>query len=243
MLYLLLLLALAQGTPQTSGPAVPVLCYHHVTAGDTHAASPLYIHEKDFRLQMQTLADSGFHSILPDELYACMAEGKPLPPRPVLISFDDSHKEHYTIAAPALEKAGFRGTFFVMTVTIGKKGYLSGQDIYALHKKGHAIGCHTWDHPHLSGELGLPDAERQLRKARETLEKITGSPVTSFAYPFGAWNETLVKQLQDNGFRIAFQLSGTGMSRSPQFTVRRIMVNGGWKGTRLLAEIRESFQL
>jgi peptidoglycan/xylan/chitin deacetylase (PgdA/CDA1 family) len=243
MLYLLLILALAQGLPQACGPAVPVLCYHNVTAGNTHASSPLFISENELCRQMQTLSDSSFHSILPDELYACLIQGKPLPPRPVVISFDDSHKEHYAIAAPVLEKTGFRGVFFVMTVTIGKKGYLSGTDIHALHKKGHAVGCHTWDHPHLSGELGLPDADRQLRSARETLEKITASPVTSFAYPFGAWNEALVEQLQKNGFRIAFQLSGRNMSRHPQFTVRRIMVNGNWDGPRLLAEMRKSFQL
>lgn len=240
MLYLLLALALAHGVSLNS-PTVPVLCYHNLTVGDTHAPSSLFINEMAFRKQIQTLADSGFNSILPDELYAFIAQGKPLPPKPVLISFDDSRKDHYTIAAPVLEKAGFRGTFFVMTVTIGKKGYLSSQDIRDLRNRGHAIGCHTRDHPRISGKNGLPDAERQLRNARETLEKFTGSTVTSFAYPFGAWNEALVKQLQENGFRIAFQLSGTGMSRYPQFTVRRIMVNGGWKGACLLAAIRESF--
>lgn len=227
--------------PQPAGVPVPVLCYHNITAGHVQTPSPLHISENELRDQLQTLADSGYHSIRPDELHAYLIAGKPLPPRPVLITFDDSHLEHFSIAAPVLEQAGFKGTFFVMTVTIGKKGYLSTQYIHDLHTRGHVIGCHTWDHPRISGNQGLPDAERQLRKARETLEKITGAAVTCFAYPFGTWNEAAVEQLRETGFQIAFQLSGRKMSRFPQFTVRRIMVNGNWKGARLLHEMRKSF--
>ncbi|WP_262697167.1 polysaccharide deacetylase family protein [Chitinophaga lutea] len=131
--------------------------------------------------------------------------------------------------------------FFIMTVTIGKKGYLSAREINALHQQGHTIGSHTWDHPRIQGEDSLPDANRQLRQSKATLEKITGAPVTCLAYPFGSWNEATVSQLQKAGFHLAFQLSSRRASRLPQYTIRRIMVDGRWQGQRLLAAIRQSF--
>lgn len=45
---------------------------------------------------MKMLHDSGYHSILPAELYEHFTRGASLPPKPVLISFDDSHDTHYS---------------------------------------------------------------------------------------------------------------------------------------------------
>lgn len=238
MFHLFLIAAFLHVHSPHARQPVPVLCYHNITGDGARPSSPLYISANELRRQMQVLADSGYHSIQPDELYKYLVQGEPLPSKPVLITFDDSHQEHLSLAAPILEQAGFRGTFFIMTVTIGKKGYLSSQDISSLHKRGHTIGCHTWDHPRISGEKGLPDPDRQLYRSRISLEKITSVPVTSFAYPFGAWNEAFVAQLQNNGFHLAFQLSAPGMSRFPQFTIRRIMVDGRWQGAILLQKMR-----
>ncbi len=242
MLHLFLIWAMLQTQPPAGRQPVPVLCYHNITAAGAPASSALYISGSELRRQMKALADSGYTSIRPGDLYNYLVAGSPLPNKPVLITFDDSHLEHFSIAAPVLEETGFRGTFFVMTVTIGKKGYLSAGQIADLHKRGHAIGCHTWDHPHISGEQEMPDAAKQLRSAKSTLEKITGAPVRSFAYPFGAWNEAVVAQLQENGFQIAFQLSAKKMGRLPWFTVRRILVDGKWDGARLQGKMREAFQ-
>ena len=82
-----------------------------------------------------------------------------------MISFDDGHQEHYTIAAPVLEQYQFRGVFFIMNITIGKPGYLSTAEIRALAERGHAIGLHSWDHQ-LVRNLDEKGWETQLTKPK-----------------------------------------------------------------------------
>ena len=71
---------------------------------------------------MQMLADSGYHTILPDQLYAYLNTGAPLPPKPVMLTFDDGDLDQYETALPILDKHGFKGAFFIMTVAIGTPG-------------------------------------------------------------------------------------------------------------------------
>ena len=93
---------------------VPILCYHRIEDGrnDIYSVSPY-----EFASHLQILVDSGYNSILPDELYDYLVHNATLPGKPFMITFDDSRTEHYTIAAPELEKRNFRGAFFIMTVT------------------------------------------------------------------------------------------------------------------------------
>jgi len=236
MWLILYLLQSFANTHQPSGAQVPVICYHNMAAPG--AGDVLHVSPATFRQQLQTLRDSGYHT--PDP--ALLAKGAPLPPESVIITFDDSHAEHFFTAAPALEEAGFRGVFFIMTVTIGKKGYLTADQIRTLHAHGHWIGSHTWDHPRITGEGGFPDAQKQLAGTKATLERITGAPVTLIAYPYGFWNETIVAQVKKAGYKVAFQLSEKKLSASPEFSVRRIMVDGRWSGRQLLHAMHEAFK-
>ena len=97
---------------------VPVLCYHRIEDGKKgdYTVSPA-----TFSAHMQVLADSGYTSILPAQLFAYLLYIKNLPEKPVMITFDDSRTEHFNIAAPVMEKLGFRGVFFIMTITYNKK--------------------------------------------------------------------------------------------------------------------------
>ena len=98
--------------------ALPVLCDHRITAGlkRDYPVTPA-----TFASQMQILKDSGYNSISPDQLYDYLVYNKTLPAQPVMITFDDSRIEHTEIAAPVMEKYGFRGVFFIMTITYNKK--------------------------------------------------------------------------------------------------------------------------
>ena len=73
---------------------VPVLCYHHIrnfTAGGRligYEVTPTA-----FAAHMKALADSGYKTILPDDLYEYLIHGKSLPAKPVMITFDDNDKK------------------------------------------------------------------------------------------------------------------------------------------------------
>src|ERR1700748_210874 len=98
-LYVLLLLA-ATTPALAQRPQVPILCYHNIK-DVTGKASPDYtISPANFKAQIKMLHDAGYHTILPDQLYDYLTKGTALPPKPVMLTFDDSHLEHYTLAMP-----------------------------------------------------------------------------------------------------------------------------------------------
>lgn len=125
---------------------VPVLCYHNVTKNEDKKGA-LWISEKQLNAQFKALHDSGYHTILPEQLYQYLTKQAPLPSKPIILTFDDTHEEHFSIVANVLNKYGYKGVFFIMTICIGKKRYLTSQQIKALSDNGHVIACHTYDHP------------------------------------------------------------------------------------------------
>lgn len=111
----------------------------------------------------------------------------------VSLTFDDVPRSAYTTAAPLLEAAGHRGTFYVAAALgEGASGrppveHLRADDIADLHRRGHQIGCHTYSH-----RLLVPGAERDLvadcRRNRDVLAAVIDEPIEDFAFPFGRFS-------------------------------------------------------
>ncbi len=133
-----------------------------------------------FTAQLDALAGNGYQSINPDELTNHLVRGAPLPPKPVLLSFDDSELDGFTVAAPAMAQRGFVGTYFIMTVVLGKKHYMSADQLEAAR---HTIGAHTWDHHRVDRYSGK-DWRIQLDEPGREIAEIVGHPIRSFAYPY-----------------------------------------------------------
>ena len=128
---------------------VPVLCYHHIREakpGQSETLKSYSVSPESFAQQMKALKDSGFETILPGDLYNYLVHGGKLPAKPVMLTFDDTDEEQYSIGYPEMKKYGFKGVFFIMTVSLGKPHYMSKEQVKELSDLGHAIGSHTWDH-------------------------------------------------------------------------------------------------
>jgi peptidoglycan/xylan/chitin deacetylase (PgdA/CDA1 family) len=190
---------------------------------------------------MKILSDSGYHTILPEQLYQHLTAGLLLPSKPIMITFDDSHEEHFSIAAGILEKYRFQGVFFVMTVCIGKKNYLSPIQIRSLSNRGHAIENHSYDHPPVSIIKGN-QWEQQIENPKILLESIIQRPVEYFAYPYGTWNEAAIIELKKRGIKAAFQLSNKQSQQEPLYTIKRLIVPGNWSGQYLLKQMAIVFK-
>lgn len=222
---------------------VPILCYHQIREWrdtDSKTVQNYIVPVQTFRDQLKMLADSGYHTILPDQLYAYLTTGAPLPAKPVMLTFDDTDLEQYTVALPEMNKYGFKGVFFVMTVSLGRPHYMSKAQVKELADQGNVIGSHTWDHHNVKQYQGQ-DWVTQIEKPSKQLESITGKPVTYFAYPFGLWNPQAIPQLKQRGMIAAFQLSGKRDVNDPLHTIRRIIVPGAWKPATLQNWIKKSF--
>ena len=105
---------------------------------------------------------------------------KPIPDHLVLLTFDDSTIDHYTIAAPVMEQYGFHGIFYTTEMLPGpammggwnpgfddKTRYMTWEQIRDLSDRGHEIGNHTLHH-----DLDFPtSSDEAIRAAVVGLEE------------------------------------------------------------------------
>lgn len=222
---------------------VPILCYHQIRdwrPKDSKTAKDYIVPIASFKEKIKMLADSGYHTILPDQLYAYLTTGAKLPSKPIMLTFDDTDLDQFTIANPELKKYGFKAVYFIMTVSIGRPNYMNKEQIKQLADEGNVIGSHTWDHHNFKKFAG-DDWKTQIDKPTKKLEEITGKKIEYFAYPFGLWNAQGLPELKSRGFKMAFQLAEKRDQNDPLLTVRRILDSGYWSAKTLSNSIRNSF--
>ena len=225
------------GTAQIlAKPEVPILCYHRITDG---RKGDYTVSLNTFSAHMKILADSGYHSISPVQLYDYLVYNKALPQKPVMITFDDSRVEHSEIAAPVMEKYGFKGVFFIMTITYNKKNYMTTEQIAKLAKGGHTIGLHSWDHTMVTKYKEAADWQKQVVAPKEKLEKIVDMPVEYWAYPNGVYNHEGAQELSKY-FKISFTLFSKRDPTLPLQTIRRILATE-CTPQRLLKSMHQTF--
>ena len=214
--------------------------YHRIAvlAGDEPAVTVgLTVDPGEFTLQMQWLKDSGFTSITQMQLYDALELGKPLPPKPVLITFDDGYRGIATTAAPIMTRVGMIGTAYVITDRIAQlkktaPTWLTWPQLRTLEQRGWDIGSHTVSHseiPHMSTDAAM----KTLRGSRFVLEKHLGHPVQWFCYPAGAVNAAAVADVQKAGYVLATTTqSGLDHSAANPLELSRIRIanNTGVRG-------------
>ena len=110
---------MAQAAPlaaQSYTAEVPVLMYHHIDqeGNDSTAMTPAL-----FEAQIAALAQAGYTAVFPDDLAAYVNQGKALPDKPIVITFDDGYLSNYEYAWPILEKYGMVATIFMVGATTG----------------------------------------------------------------------------------------------------------------------------
>jgi len=199
---------------------VPVLTYHHI--GD----SPewYYLSAADFDRQMAFIKKEGYTAISVVELTAALAGSRPLPPKPIVITFDDGYEDNWTVATPILEKHGLRATFFVVTGKIGKPEYMTWPQLQAMQAKGMEIGSHTVNHYTLN-EINLKEFTRELLLSRLMLENNLFHPVEIFANPFGETTPAVVELLGKTGYRAACSsIFGSNFSGENPYLLKRMTV-------------------
>jgi peptidoglycan/xylan/chitin deacetylase (PgdA/CDA1 family) len=221
---------------------VPVLCYHQIrtpTGADSATDRQYIVRPSVLDDQLQALADAGYTPISGEDYVAHMARGKTLPRKPILLTFDDASGGQYTQALPILRKHHFKATFFVMTVVLGKSGWMSKGQVRALDRAGMTIGAHTYDHKAVP-EYTDADYRTQFTEPGRELRKIVGHKVELFAYPFGSYSAKAIQPMFSAGYRAAFQLADKLDKQHPLWSIRRIIVPE-LSGKQLLREIRRDF--
>ncbi|WP_316798190.1 polysaccharide deacetylase family protein [Pedobacter frigidisoli] len=225
---------------------VPVLCYHQIRnniASDSKRAHDDIIAPDKFREHIKMLADSGYHTIQPDQLYNYLVYGSKLPEKPIIISFDDTDEDQFTVGNTTLKKYSFKGVYFIMTVSIGRKGrisYMTKAQIKQLADEGNTIASHTYDHKNFA-QFTEEDWKTQIDEPTRKLEEITGKKIEYFAYPYGVYKSSTLHKLKEHGFKAAFILSTARDEQYPLLTIRRIIDPGRYTAKNLYYSINKSF--
>jgi peptidoglycan/xylan/chitin deacetylase (PgdA/CDA1 family) len=222
---------------------VPILCYHQIRdwrPTDSKRAKDYIVPVANFREQLKMLADMGYHTILPDQLISYLTRGAPLPDKPFMLTFDDTDIDQYNVAFPEMKKYGFKGVFFIMTVSLGRPKYMNKEQVHELSLAGNIIGSHTWDH-HNVKKYKDKDWVIQIDKPTKLLESITGKAIRYFAYPFGLWNPEAIRELKRRGFTAAFQLNEKRDELEPLYTIRRAIIPGYWDLATFRRRMIQSF--
>lgn len=171
---------------------IPILMYHSI---DTHA-SPAFrdwvISPGLFEQHMAFLAAN--YTVL--NVTQFVQQRAALPPRPVVLSFDDGFADFYQYAMPILAKYGLTATIYLTTGFIGQtakwllregageRPMLTWAQVRELHASGIECGAHTVSHPHLD-TLPLAVARDEIVQSKGVLEQQLGAKVESFSYPYG----------------------------------------------------------
>ena len=204
---------------------VPILLYHHVGFSLDEAERAYYVSPEAFDQQMNLLYQWGYKTISVELLVRAINRGAELPPKPILLTFDDGGETTYTTALPIMQRYGFTGVAYIVTNYVGITHYMNADQVRALHAAGWEIGSHSLNHRDLTSR---PERqEREIVQSRRRLESLLGVPVLSFAYPFGVYNTDSVYYVHTAGYIAAMGLGNESLQQSKNlFYLSRRAVRG-----------------
>jgi peptidoglycan/xylan/chitin deacetylase (PgdA/CDA1 family) len=190
----------------TGTTIVPILICHSIRPyipSDTTAARRYIATPEAPEQELSYLHDGGYASVTFDDLANHITKNVPLPPKSVILSFDDDWESQYTYALPLLKRYGFTATFYIWVAVVGMKHHMTWDEIRALSAAGMQIGCHSLTHPYLTRVVKDETLRHEILGAKQIIESRVGVPVTTFAYPFGQYNEKVVAAVKEAGFTSA----------------------------------------
>ena len=206
----------------------PILLYHDISAtgeGESTIAQDVFLSHLD------ALQSAGYQTITISQMIAYVTDGEPLPPKPVLITFDDGYQSNYDLAWPALKERGMVGTIFIIGSSVGKDTYKDtgvpmiphfsfAQAREMVDSGVISIQSHTYDlHQYrplepdggregVSAKDGESDAaygkvlEQDLQLALDAIRQNTGEQPQALAYPYGLYTQTSEAVSRDLGISV-----------------------------------------
>jgi biofilm PGA synthesis lipoprotein PgaB len=232
ILWLMLLLCAAAVTGAQTGPLpqihpkarqdyVAVLMWHDVVPETKEVWFDSTVAE--LKSQLAAIRSHRCNVISLDALYKHLAEGTPVPPRSVVLTFDDNNRGLYENAFPLLKQYKYPATLFVHTNYIGvttSKPHCDWKMLMEMQKSGLVtIQGHSCSHPADMRLLPQSEIDKELLDSKALIEKHTGRPVIAFAYTEGHYNDALARSVARDGYKMAFTEDWGNAGASPNLMV------------------------
>jgi peptidoglycan/xylan/chitin deacetylase (PgdA/CDA1 family) len=221
---------------------VPVLIYHRIM--EKPKGPPLVVMStRLFRAQMAWLARNGYQPVTMRRVYdAWTGEGK-LPPKAIVLSFDDGYADQVRNAAPVLRGYGWPGELALVSTALylgddPPATSLTPEMVQGLLDDGWGLESHSATHPDLTRLWGKKLAH-QLVDSRERLEKLFEVKVDFFCYPGGIYNKRIKAAVRRHGYLAATATRYAAATPRDLFSMGRIYAYGGESMASFESRLRE----
>jgi len=205
----------AKGERGQANHDILILDYHRF---NTFRADSMTVELSVFEFQLHYMKEHGYH-FLPLARYVDYRMGKAPapPPRSVVVTMDDGHESVYARALPLIERYRIPVTLFIYPSAISNASYaMTWGQLRALKATGlFDIQSHTYWHPNFKIEKRRLTPSQynklvdiQLRRSKAVLDKKLGINVTMLAWPYGIYDEELMRKAKEEGYTAGFALNG-----------------------------------
>jgi peptidoglycan/xylan/chitin deacetylase (PgdA/CDA1 family) len=177
----------------------------------------------DLAGQMQWLAAHGYHAVTLGQVFRYWRSGVALPPKPVVVSFDDGYLSDYAVAMPILRRHGWAGVLNLIVDNV-RPGDLTAFQVRRLIAAGWEIDSHTVHHLDVS-TLDASGLHEEIAVSRDDLRRMFHQPVDFFCYPAGRYDSAAVAAVRAAGYLGATTVN-PGLARPSQaYTLDRIRID------------------
>lgn len=206
---------------------LPILMYHylsHPPAGADKYRVDLSVTPEHFAQQLDYLAGAGYHVITLDDLIYALTRGRPLPSKPVIITFDDGYEDFYRNAFPILKAHHMTATVFLITdfLNNNRPGYMNWAQVKKLQQAGIKFGAHSRNHADLR-QRTTAYLVWQALGCTESFQAQLGEPARYIAYPSGRYDQHVVDVFHSAGYWAGLTTrQGKWHSSGRLFDLRRV---------------------
>ena len=203
---------------------VPIIMYHSIlkdpARSNKYTITPAVLEE-----DLKYIKADGYETITISDLISYVYADKPLPPKPIILTFDDGHYNNYGYLYPLLEKYDMKAVISIVGSYTDKfsetneanlnYSYLRWKDINELISSGRVeFQNHTYNlHDNTHGRIGAKKKkgesddeykkilEEDINKLQNEFKENTGYVPTCFTYPFGGISNSSLDIIKELGFK------------------------------------------
>ena len=203
---------------------VPIIMYHSIlkdpARSNKYTITPAVLEE-----DLKYIKANGYETITISDLISYVYDDKPLPPKPIILTFDDGHYNNYGYLYPLLEKYDMKAVISIVGSYTDKfsetdeanlnYSYLRWKDINELISSGRVeFQNHTYNlHNNTHGRIGAKKKkgesddeykkilEEDINKLQNEFKENTGYVPTCFTYPFGGISNSSLDIIKELGFK------------------------------------------
>jgi len=205
---------------------IPIIMYHYVeyiTDINDLVKKRLDINPYTFEQELNSLKNNGWQTYFIKDIPDIISEKTKISSQSVVLTFDDGYEDFYSVVFPLLKKYQLKATIYLIYDFIGRKGFLTKQEVEEIVKSGLVeIGSHTLNHYYLK-YLPTSTQRKQISESKKKIEDDFGIKVSTFAYPYGAFSQETINLVKEASYSAAVSvIRGAYQSKNNLFYLSRI---------------------